>query len=109
MTKLSRFAKGGEAVQSSLKLLRLRSMFPVTSELLHRPHTRAASMGCAFLLARPLHLHSACAWSKSARKPFVIKIKKQPAPSAEGASSVALSPPEAMPQESMHFKNACHW
>ncbi|WP_156115097.1 hypothetical protein [Pseudomonas sp. ML96] len=29
-----------------------------------------------------LHLHSACAWSKSARKRFVIKIKKQPAPGA---------------------------
>ena len=29
-----------------------------------------------------LHLYSACAVSKSARKPFVIKIKKQPAPGA---------------------------
>lgn len=48
--------------------------FLVLSELIQRPLTRAASKGLRALThVTRLHLHSACRWSKSAHKRFVIK------------------------------------
>lgn len=50
--------------------------FLVLSELIQRPLTRAASKGLRALThATRLHLHSACAWSKSARKHLSSKNK----------------------------------
>ena len=88
--------------------------FLVPSELPQRPLTRGASKSCALSLTRHAsHLHSACAVSKSARKPFVIKIEKQPAPVAlkgrarwhEAAGKLASG--DASKNDA--FKNACHW
>ena len=83
MTKLSRCANGVVSVRPELKCttpsLRFFLFRPnCPNALLLAPRVRGARSHSR----DTLHLHSACAWSKSARKPFVIKIKKQPAPVA---------------------------
>jgi hypothetical protein len=80
MTKLSRFANGVVSVRPELKCttpsLRFFSFRPnCPNALLLAARVRGAR---SHSRDTP-HLNSACAVSKSARKPFVIKIEKQPA------------------------------
>ena len=83
MTKLSRCANGVVSVRPELKCttpsLRFFSFRPnCPNALLLAPRVRGAR---SHSRDTP-HLYSACAVSKSARKLFVIKIEKQPAPVA---------------------------
>ena len=83
MTKLSRFANGVVSVRPTLKCTT-----PTLRFFLFRPNCHNALLlaprvrGARAHSRDTLHLHSACAVSKNARKRFVIKIKKQPAPMA---------------------------
>lgn len=68
MTKQPLSRRCGGAAQTALKrTTQTLRVFLVPSELLHRPHTHAASMGARYSRGT-LHLHSACAWSERARK-----------------------------------------